>query len=82
MQFMSQNKRILPRTTTINRLTKRVFDPSNLADLKEYRHFVTNGTWTAATCPFEVEWPYLSIPQMIQERITEHYLLNVLKIDD
>ena len=41
--------------------------------LQEFRNFVINGKWEKG-CPFELEWPYLSIPDMIKDRIINHYL--------
>ena len=56
---------------------KRVFDPKNPEDLKVYKHFLKNSNWGKNGCPFELEWPWLSIPYMISHKITQHMLKNI-----
>mgnify|MGYP003338171561 CR=1 FL=1 len=55
---------------------KRVFDPNNQKDIESYRMFLIESRWSASGCPFILENPYISIPHMIQEKITK----NVLKV--
>lgn len=55
---------------------KRYFDPKNSEDLTEYRHYIKKGVWRDS-CPFELEWPYLSIPQMISDKIATYYVTKV-----
>lgn len=76
---MSPINSISSRVSLMNRFNKRQFDVTNETDLEEYRYFLANAKWRNATCPFEVEWPYLTIPQMINEKIAEHYLFNIVK---
>lgn len=59
--------------------TKRKFDPTSKEDLLEYRYYIQKGTWKKGTCPFELEWPYLGIPQMLSSRIAEYYVTKVVK---
>jgi hypothetical protein len=54
---------------------KRNFDPNNKADLAEFAYFLKNRTWKDV-CPFNLEWPHLSIPDMLKTKITENLLLN------
>lgn len=56
--------------------TKRRFDPSSKKDREEYKHFLTNKTWKSFVCPFVLEWPHLTIPDMIQDKLT-HYTLGI-----
>ena len=51
------------------RFPKRVFDPNSKEDLKAYKHFLDNHSWGSNGCPFELEWPWLSIPDMISHKI-------------
>lgn len=51
---------------------RRTFDPFNPADLKEYKHFIKNARWKNG-CPFRVEWPYTSIPDMIKTKLLDQY---------
>ena len=58
---------------------KRIFNPKNREDLLEYRHYVTKGTWKNGICPFELHWPYVSIPHMLHELVAKHYVTKELK---
>jgi len=49
------------------------FDPSDKKHVEVFRNFAVNHQWDGG-CPFELEWPYLSIPDMIKDRIINHYL--------
>jgi hypothetical protein len=53
---------------------KRYFDVKSKKDLDVYKNFLLNKGWGSDCCPFLVEEPYLSIPYMIQEKITKHVL--------
>jgi hypothetical protein len=52
--------------------TKHKFDPTLKSDLAIYKAYIGTGTWGSATCPFELEWPHLTIPGMIATKIAEH----------
>lgn len=61
--------------------SKRKFNPAATEDLRVYRDFIKHGSWTynktdkvfyGAPCPFELEWPYTSIPHMIADKIATH----------
>ena len=49
------------------------FVPSDKDHVEHYRNFLVNRKWNGG-CPFELEWPYLSIPDMIKDKIINHYL--------
>lgn len=49
------------------------FDPTNKDHIEVYRSFIVNHKWPGG-CPFELVWPYLSIPDMIKDKIINHYL--------
>lgn len=51
---------------------RRMFDPLNPADLKEYKHFIKHSKWKTG-CPFKAEWPHNSIPDMIKTKLINHY---------
>lgn len=60
---------------------KRYFNPNNVEDLEEFKFFVENNKWRTV-CPFEIEWPRISLPDMISERIVKTHLntlINTLK---
>lgn len=50
------------------------FDPNNKDHNEFYRNFIKNQKWDTPGCPFELEWPYLNIPDMIKDKIINHYL--------
>ena len=59
------------------RFPKRVFDVENTEDLKVYKHFIKHKSWGLGGCPFELEWPWLSIPDMISHKIAEAAVAKV-----
>lgn len=50
---------------------KRQFDATNKKDLQVYKHFLDTRSWGSNGCPFELEWPWLSIPNMINHKIAK-----------
>ena len=59
------------------RFPKRQFDVSNKEDLRAYKHFLATRSWGEKGCPFELEWPWLSIPDMINHMIAEDVVKKV-----
>jgi len=55
-------------------VSRRIFEPKNTQDLLAYKYFVVNGRWKAPTCPFQLVWPYLTIPAMLQTLTATYYL--------
>lgn len=53
---------------------RRHFVPSNKSDMKLVKTFLTKSSWGNERCPFILEWPYLDIPTMLKQKITEHTL--------
>jgi len=62
----------------MNLYQRHQFDPSNKDDLKLVRKYLHNYSWGNNGCPFFLEWPYLDVPSMIKDKITE-YTLKGLK---
>ena len=50
------------------------FDPADRKHIDHYRNFLVKRKWDSPGCPFELVWPYLSIPDMIKDKIINHYL--------
>ena len=50
------------------------FNVDDRKHIDHYRNFLVNHKWDVPGCPFELEWPYLSIPDMIKDKIINHYL--------
>ena len=53
------------------RFPKRQFDATSNEDLKAYKHFLETRNWGPNGCPFECEWPWLSVPDMIAHKVAE-----------
>ena len=50
------------------------FSPDDKKHVEQYRNFLVNDKWDSPGCPFELQWPYYSIPDMIKDKIINHYL--------
>ena len=50
------------------------FSPDDKKHVEQYRNFLVNRKWDTLGCPYELEWPHLSIPDMIKDKIINHYL--------
>jgi hypothetical protein len=54
---------------------KRPFDLNSKKDVDIYKHFLKNNNWKiTGSCPFEIEYPYLSVPDMIKDKLVRKYL--------
>ena len=58
-------------------VTKRIFNPKDLEDLKAYKYFLKHNNWGKNGCPFELEWPWISIPDMIAHKIAEQAVKSI-----
>ena len=59
---------------------KVFFDVTNEKHVSLYRKFLGTYKWGIDGCPFILEYPYLSIPDMITDKLI-HSLLKVKKQD-
>jgi len=59
---------------------KRLFDVNDKKDVQVYTNFLKTGAWGRNTCPFILEFPYLTIPDMIKDKLI-HNFLKVKKSD-
>ena len=55
---------------------KRLFNPKNKKDIAIYKDFLRTGTWGRNGCPFVLVFPYMTVPNMIQDKII-HNILGV-----
>jgi len=55
---------------------KIFFDADNEKHIKLYKSFLKDHRWGREACPFILEFPYLTIPDMIKDKLI-HKLLNV-----
>ena len=61
---------ILELTTS----NKRKFDINSKKDIELYRSFLTNRRWGGTGCPFVLEFPHLTIPDMIKDKMMNKYM--------
>jgi len=59
------------------RFPKRQFNVDSKEDLRAYKNFLATRSWGDSGCPFELEWPWLSIPDMISHKIAENTVAKV-----
>ena len=59
-------------TTLVNKL-RRNFDPNNKEDVKEFKKFLETASWENG-CPFNLEYPFLNIPDMIKDKLVRNLL--------
>ena len=57
---------------------KRQFDAANNQDLREYKYFLEHGRWQN-TCPFICEPPWESVIFMIERRIAEVWIGDLIE---
>jgi hypothetical protein len=56
---------------TKERIKFKVTDKSHI---EMYRGFLSTGAWGRGGCPFELEFPYLTIPDMIKDKLVKKFL--------
>jgi hypothetical protein len=56
---------------------KRLFDATSGTDLREYQYFLQQGRWQT-TCPFVCESPWESVIFMIERRIAEVWINDII----
>ncbi len=52
---------------------KRKFDPKNKKDVESFKLFLAENKW-GGPCPFILEEPYLTIPDMLKDRFIRSQL--------
>lgn len=55
---------------------KRFFDVSNKKDIEQVRNFFKTMAWGKDGCPFICEYPYLSVPDMVKDKLL-HKALSI-----
>lgn len=56
------------------RKQKRYFDVNNKVDIELYRQYLISNAWGANGCPFILEFPSLTVPDMIKDRLIRKFL--------
>jgi hypothetical protein len=57
---------------------KENFDPNNLDHVNHYKYFLEHNRWSVS-CPFRVEWPFVTVPELIKDRLIKKYLNNIIE---
>ncbi len=54
---------------------KITFDPTNKKHRSQFAMFLRSGKWesTVRGCPFKLEWPFLTIPDMCKNKLVQFY---------
>ena len=53
---------------------RRKFNPTSKVDIEVYRKFLKSGKWTGTGCPFVLEYPFVNIPIMIDNKLVRRFL--------
>ena len=56
------------------RKQKRYFDINSIQDIELYRQYLIKNSWGTTGCPFILEFPSLTIPDMIKDRLIKKFL--------
>jgi hypothetical protein len=56
------------------RKQKRYFNINDKKDVEQYRQFLINNSWGNMGCPFILEFPSLTVPDMIKDRLIRKFL--------
>ena len=48
---------------------KRFFNPTSKIDMAAVKTFMKTNGWGSKCCPFFLEYPYKSIPDMVKDKI-------------
>ena len=59
--------------------TKRVFNVTDKKDVELFTGFLKTGAWGREGCPFTLEYPYLTVTDMIKDKLI-HKFLKVEKV--
>ena len=54
--------------------TKRYFNEYSEADIQRFAKFYRTNAWGQDGCPYVLEYPYTSVPDMIKEKLLDKLL--------
>jgi hypothetical protein len=58
---------------------KRKFDVKSKIDLLLFKKFMDETSWGGKPCPFIIEEPFITIPDMIKDKFCRHYLREAIR---
>lgn len=53
---------------------RNTFDINNTQHVEMFKEFLTKKTWGAQGCPFQLEYPWTSVPDMIKDKLIRRFL--------
>lgn len=59
------------------------FDPTEYEHRQSYKLFRDTGKWMnemGNSCPFKLEWPFLTVPALCEGRLLDYYLTQDSKL--
>ena len=62
------------KTLEAYRKQKHYFDKNCKKDVEVYRQFLLSNSWGSQGCPFILEFPSLTVPDMIKDRLIRKFL--------
>lgn len=65
------------------RVSRVAFDPAEYEHRQSYKMFRETGKWKTSlsdSCPFKLEWPFVSVPALCQGRLLDYYLTQDSKL--
>ena len=57
---------------------KRYFNPNSKEDIQDYKYFMDNRRWKNR-CPFILEWPYLTVTEMIRSKLIDTHIGSIIE---
>lgn len=60
--------------TVLKHKVKRHFNIDNKTDVELFKQYLESSSWGKEGCPFELEFPFLSVPDMIKSQIVHKFL--------
>jgi hypothetical protein len=60
---------------------RRLFNVNNKKDVYVFRNFLRKNAWGKTGCPFMLEFPYMTIPDMIRDKLI-HKTLKIKRYEN
>ena len=56
-----------------------MFDVKSKTDLLLFKKFIDETSWGGKPCPFILEEPFITVPDMIKDKFCRHYLREAIR---
>ena len=57
---------------------RQTFNPNSKKHLREFAYFLKHNKWFG-NCPFTIEWPHLTITDMVRTKLIDTYLDQIVE---